>query len=166
MRKVTICFLINKRGDKIVSVWLAMKKRGFGKERWNGAGGKFSREEGDKNISDTADRENRQEIKIKTIKKEKVAIIDFIFPKLKKFFGHDQQAHIYLVEKWKGSPKESEEMKPRLFSIKSIPYEKMWDDDIFWLPVVLAGNKMRAKCLFGKDKKTKSFSMEVVRNLK
>jgi hypothetical protein len=28
-------------------------------------------------------------------------------------------------------------MKPEWFDIEKIPYDKMWDDDIIWLPRVL-----------------------------
>jgi len=33
--------------------------------------------------------------------------------------------------------KETEEMKPEWFSIDEIPYDKMWDDDSYWMPRIL-----------------------------
>lgn len=44
-------------------------------------------------------------------------------------------------------PVETEEMKPEWFAINAIPYESMWKDDIYWLPKVLAGESIRAKCV-------------------
>ena len=142
-----------------------MKKRGFGKGLWNGVGGKFSCKEGDRTIADTARRENLQEINIETEKLEKVAIIDFFFPKQNRFRGWNQQAHVYLIRKWSGKPKETDEVEPRLFKFKEVPYQQMWDDDIIWLPVVLAGKKIRATCRFDKNKETKEFQMRIVSKL-
>jgi hypothetical protein len=45
MRNATLLFLIKKSGDQISEICLAMKKRGFGVGRWNGAGGKVSQGE-------------------------------------------------------------------------------------------------------------------------
>lgn len=166
MRKVSICFLINKKNGKIILIWLAMKKRGFGNGNWNGAGGKFDRKQGDKKISDTAKRELKQEFGVWSAKIEKVGVVDFIFPKIRKFSGWNQQAHIYFAEEWQGSPEETEEMRPCLFDAGSVPYDKMWDDDIFWLPIILKGKKIRARCVFDKNKKTKEFQIKIVQNLK
>jgi len=40
-------------------------------------------------------------------------------------------------------------MSPKWFKISDIPYESMWPDDIFWLPKVLTGKKVRAGFTFG-----------------
>lgn len=56
IRQATLCLLI--KDGKIL---LAMKKRGFGVGRWNGAGGKFDSEK-DKDILGAAIRETKEEI--------------------------------------------------------------------------------------------------------
>lgn len=33
----------------------------------------------------------------------------------------------------------TDEMRPEWFSIDEIPYHNMWADDIYWLPLLLAG---------------------------
>ncbi len=53
---------------------LAMKKRGFGEGKWNGAGGK---QKDGETIEETAIRECQEEINITPKKLEKVAIINF-----------------------------------------------------------------------------------------
>ncbi|MCX6760479.1 MAG: hypothetical protein NTW46_04045 [Candidatus Nealsonbacteria bacterium] len=41
LRNVTLVFLVKKNKGKITDICLAMKKRGFGVNRWNGVGGKL-----------------------------------------------------------------------------------------------------------------------------
>ena len=57
-------------------VLLGMKKRGFGKGRWNGFGGKMAVGE---TIEDAARRELREEAGITVKNFEKLGIIDFEF---------------------------------------------------------------------------------------
>ncbi|HAM37373.1 TPA: hypothetical protein DCP42_01480, partial [Patescibacteria group bacterium] len=66
LRQSTLCFLI--RDDEIL---LAMKKRGFGKDRWNGVGGK---PDGEETILETAIRETQEEIEVTPNDMEVVAI--------------------------------------------------------------------------------------------
>ena len=54
MRKTTLSFFIKKN-----QILLAMKKRGFGKGKWNGVGGKVQRGETTK---EAAIRETKEEI--------------------------------------------------------------------------------------------------------
>jgi hypothetical protein len=56
--------------------------------------------------------------------------------------------HLFLVKKWKGEPKESEEMAPKWFKFNEIPYDQMWDDDKFCLPHILKGEKIEADFIF------------------
>jgi len=44
-------------------------------------------------------------------------------------------------------------MLPSWFKIEKIPFTKMWDDDRFWLPLVLDGKKLRAKFVFQEGEK-------------
>ena len=39
---------------------------------------------------------------------------------------------------------ESDEMEPHWFSIESVPFSLMWDDDKFWLPSILSGGYVLA----------------------
>lgn len=143
MRNTTLLFLVRKEGDVITDICLAMKKRGFGAGRYNGVGGKVQENE---NIETAAIREAQEEIGVTVSELEKVAELSFTFPHEPKF---DQQVHVYLATSWKGDITESEEMNPSWVSVHSIPYTEMWPDDIFWLPKVLAGEKVKGKFTFG-----------------
>jgi 8-oxo-dGTP diphosphatase len=139
MRKATLCFL--KDDTKIL---LAMKKRSFGEGKWNGVGGKVNPDE---SIERAVVREAEEEIKvvIKEEHLEKVGSIKFYFQKKPDW---DQEVHIYFTSKWENEPEETEEMRPQWYSHAEIPFEKMWSDDIHWLPLVLAGKKVEGEFYF------------------
>jgi len=60
----------------------------------------------------------------------------------------DMMVHIFMCTAWDGEPVESEEMAPRWFKISDIPYDKMWQDDPFWLPQVLGGKYISGNFVF------------------
>lgn len=140
LRKATLCFLV-----KDGKVLLAMKKRGFGKNRWNGVGGKLNEDE---TVEEAAIRETKEEIGTDIKKMQKVATLDFYFAPNRDW---DQQVIVFLVSAWEGEPCETEEMAPSWFSKKNLPFKKMWADDIHWLPLVLSGKKVKAEFLFGEN---------------
>jgi hypothetical protein len=44
-------------------------------------------------------------------------------------------------------------MKPQCFKINKLPYKNMWDDDKYWLPLVLKGKSVEADFLFNENQK-------------
>ena len=154
MRLTTLCFL--RDGDKIL---LALKKRGFGAGKWNGAGGKV--QEGE-TVSQSLIREIKEEIAVELEEKDlkKCAELSFHFRDDPTW---DQLCHVFFISKWQGNPAETEEMKPEWFSVSDIPYEKMWTDDIHWLPKVLAGKQIKAVFHFtGKGESFDEYKIEEV----
>jgi len=161
MRDATLCFLIKEENNKINEICLAMKKRGFGVGRWNGVGGKV----GDKQretIEDALVREAQEEINIQVKNFYKVAELVFHFFKNQEW---NQIVHVYFAKSWRGDPQETEEMKPKWFSINKIPFESMWPDDIYWLPHVLDKKFIRAKFVFGKGDIILEQEVNIVDNL-
>jgi ADP-ribose pyrophosphatase YjhB (NUDIX family) len=137
MRQVTLLFLI--KNNKIL---LAMKKRGFGEGKWNGYGGKPEKNE---KITDTAVRETQEESGVTPKNIKQVATLDFYFDKQTEW---NQQAIVFITKEWEGDPVETEEMKPKWFDLNKIPFESMWLDDPFWLPLILEGKKIKAEFTF------------------
>ena len=127
MNQTTLCLLLKEN-----EILLAMKKRGFGMGRWNGTGGKFDPEKGDKNILNTAIRETKEEIGVQIKNPEKVAVFHFRFAEKEEW---NQDVSLFVAKDWEGEPIESEEMLPKWFAFNEIPYEKMWDDDKHWLHI-------------------------------
>lgn len=161
MRQVTLCFLIkeNQTGKEVL---LAMKKKGLGVGKWNGVGGKLDLEKGDRSIVDAAIREAEEEIGVKIKDLEKVAVLSFYSPPAADQW-EDQCAHVFLVRDWQGEPKESEEMSPKWFKVKKIPYGEMWEDDRYWLPQVLEGKKLKAKFVFKEGDIITKQNIEIVK---
>lgn len=146
LRDATLLFLVKKTQGEITDICLAKKRRGFGVDRWNGAGGKI--EKHDKTIEDGAKREAKEEIGVVIIEMKKIAELEFYFPGNPNW---DQKVHAYFCERWEGAPTESEEMKPMWYSVSEIPYNKMWPDDKFWLPKVLKGDRIKGSFKFGEN---------------
>lgn len=144
MHQATLCLLIRDSQEK-KELLLAMKKRGFGVGKWNGVGGKLDSEKGDKDIKEAAIRETQEEIGVQIKEMEKVALLRFKFPYKQDW---NQDVHVFLVKDWTGEPQETEEMMPKWFATKEIPFQEMWDDDKIWLPHVLAGKKLTADFIF------------------
>jgi 8-oxo-dGTP diphosphatase/2-hydroxy-dATP diphosphatase len=139
-------------------ILLGMKKRGFGEGKWNGFGGKLHEGE---SIEDGLKRESLEEAGIKLQEIKKIGIIDFEFEGDPKIL----EVHIFKCAKFEGEPVETEEMRPKWFPIDKIPYNTMWPDDKFWLPLLLEGKKFRGKFVFGKDTVILKHNLEVVEDL-
>ena len=139
--ETTLCFLI--KNDKIL---LATKKRGFGKDKYNGVGGKI---EPGETKEQAMVRECMEEINILPTKYQNFGIITFD----EYYKGNREQniLHIYIATEWTGVITESEEMKPEWFDIDKIPYDKMFPDDIYWLPLVIKGKIIEAFFKFDEE---------------
>ncbi|GAI05784.1 unnamed protein product, partial [marine sediment metagenome] len=77
----------------------------------------------------------------------------------------NQDVHVFLVKNWEGEPIESEEMLPKWFKVKDIPFGQMWEDDRFWLQQVLEGKKLKAKFIFKKGEKISKKDVKVIKNI-
>jgi 8-oxo-dGTP pyrophosphatase MutT (NUDIX family) len=152
MHDATLCLVVLEGKEQ--QILLGMKKRGFGKGRYNGFGGKPKPGE---SVEQAAIRELVEESGVRTTQQDikKAGEITFRFPHIPSEKDWDQVVHIYLVQRWDGEPKESEEMRPEWFSIDRIPYAKMWDDDKYWLPKILRGEYARADFIFDEGQKVK-----------
>lgn len=135
MRQCTLIFVFKPTGE----ILLAMKKRGFGEGKWNGAGGKV---EANETIPAAAVRELREEtgIEVAESRLENVGILHFTFEGKPDW---NQDVSVFFVRDYVGpDPVETEEMRPKWFDIEDIPYEEMWADDPYWLPRVIEGDKI------------------------
>ena len=159
LRDATLVFLVKKSQEKISEICLAMKKRGFGMNRWNGVGGKVEKDE---KINNAIEREAREEIGVEIRQANKVAELSFFFPHNPAW---NQKVHVYFSEIWGGEPSESEEMKPQWSPTQEIPFNHMWPDDEFWVPEVLSGKLVKATFIFGEGDVIQNKNVQIVESL-
>lgn len=141
--KTTLCFLL--RNDEIL---LSLKKRGFGSGKWNGVGGKLEENE---TVEEAIRREAKEEIGVELKDLTRIAALYFYFSEAVGPLGTAEETAVFFCKNWVGDPIETEEMKPKWFKQKEIPYNSMWEDDIFWLPRVLRGERITGKFWFDKS---------------
>ena len=140
MKKILTLCIIHQH-PKIL---LGMKKRGPGEGKWNGFGGKVEKGE---TIEEGAMREMREESGIEICKMNKLGILEFEYQD----GSGNMEVHIFDVEEFTGSPMESEEMKPKWFFVDKLPYNQMWSDDRYWLPMFLNRKRFEGKFVFNES---------------
>jgi mutator protein MutT len=149
IKPMTLCMV--HQGNKIL---LGMKKRGFGAGQWNGFGGKLNEGE---SMHDAALREIQEEVGITPQDLDERGVLTFEFEQDPKVL----EVHIFSVTKFSGEPVETEEMKPQWFDTDKIPFEQMWSDDQYWLPLFLQGKKFKGTFLFDKPS-TPEYSAKIL----
>ncbi len=120
---------------------LGFKKRGFGASLWNGFGGKVHPQE---TIEEACLRELKEESNLDAISLFKCAILDFWFEEKTEIL----QVHVFRADKFLGDPVESEEMRPQWFELDKIPFNDMWPDDRYWIPLIIQGKKVYGQFYF------------------
>ena len=134
----TLVFVI--RDGKIL---LIDKKTGFGKGKVNGPGGKVEKGESPQAC---AIRECREELGITVSNLRYSGQHRFQFVD-----GYSIHVWVYNSEEFEGVPVETLEARPLWVSVDEIPYERMWEDDSLWLPMLLRGERFQGRWLFDGD---------------
>jgi len=136
-------------------ILLGMKKLRFGKGKYNGFGGGI---ENGETLEECAIRETLEEAGITIINPERFGRILFEFQT-------KEQAHLvyfFKVRKFIGNPVESNEIRPKWFNETKIPYDKMWEDDKYWLPLLLREQKFAGYFHFNKENKISRYELNRV----
>ena len=134
-------------------VLLGMKKRGFGKGRYNGFGGKVKEGE---TVEDAVRREVSEEVGINCPIVDLRGIIEFSWKNKPEVL----EVHIFKAEEFEGEPVESEEMKPEWFHVDKIPYDTMWSDDPHWIPLFLENKKFKGNFVFDDSDKVINYKLK------
>ena len=148
MRDFTLCLLV--RGDPPAEILLGLKKAGFGAGKYNGFGGKV---EAGETIESAAVREVAEEVGLVVSEEDlrPVGRLTFLFSGNPEW---NRVTYVFMVTAWAGEPTESVEMRPIWFSVDGIPFEHMWQGDVYWMPRILAGERVQGRVTFGEDNET------------
>lgn len=121
-------------------VLLGEKLRGFGQGNIVGPGGHVEPGETDQQA---AIRELHEETGViaEPADVDHAATLTFEFPADP---ASNAVVAVFLVRAWRGEVVASDEVAPQWYDVDSIPLERMWDDDRYWLPRVLAGERLTA----------------------
>lgn len=121
-------------------ILLIEKKRGHGAGKVNGPGGKIDPGE---TPLECAVRETEEELLVSVKNARKVGELWFRMSDCP-----DIICHVFLASDFIGTPTETEEAVPLWASLGAIPYDRMWEDDRHWLPLVLEGQSILGKFVF------------------
>lgn len=124
-------------------VLLIKKKRGLGAGKINVPGGHI--EEGESPYN-AAVRETKEEVDLDV---DNLTLMGYLFFKFQD--GLTMKGWVYFTNNYSGKAIESEEADPFWCNMSQIPYEKMWEDDIVWIPEVLKGRFFRGYFEFDGD---------------
>lgn len=119
------------------------KKRGVGAGNLIGPGGKL---EPGETPSGAGRREVREETGLEVRQLRKVGVLAFVF-------GDEpfMLPHVYVTRQFSGRPRESDEGIPEWHSVEDLPYDRMWADDRYWIPYMLAGEAFVGRFRFDAD---------------
>ena len=135
----TLVFVI--RSGQIL---LIRKKRGLGAGKINGPGGRL---EPGETPEACAARELREELGVGA--GELVLMGDHRFQFVD---GYSTYVHVYRTHEIEGTPIETDEATPRWWDLAEIPFDEMWEDDRYWLPLVIQGKRFSGYWIFDGDR--------------
>ena len=133
--------LFLQRGDEVL---LIRKKRGIGAGKINAPGGKI---EPGESAAEGAARETQEEVGVTASGLREMGVLHFQFTD-----GMALHCTVFHSTRFTGEAVETDEAVPMWTRIEAIPYHEMWEDDIHWLPQMLAGQTFEGFFEFDDDK--------------
>jgi hypothetical protein len=78
---------------------------------------------------------------------------------------YTQRVHVFEAGPVEGTPEETEEMKPQWFSEDAVPYDNMWADDRYWLPLYLQNKYFEGRFHFSDESTIINYDLKEVEML-
>lgn len=123
---------------------LIHKKKGLGAGKINAPGGRIAPGETPRQA---AIRETIEEVHMEPKNPQKRGELFFQFKD-----GYKLHGEVFFSTEFTGTPDETEEAGPFWCGIDDIPYDEMWEDDRYWLPLALSGTPFKAYFIFDNDR--------------
>jgi 8-oxo-dGTP diphosphatase len=133
-----LCFIRDQN-----KLMLIHKKTGLGKGKINAPGGRILVGESPR---EAAVRETQEEIGLTPLDLRYAAELNFIFTN-----GYSLRGFVFMAQGYRGTPVCTDEAEPFWCSLDQIPYDKMWEDDAYWLPQVIDGETILGRFIFEED---------------
>lgn len=152
----TLCHII--KGRRFL---LQKKSRGlFGGGKWNGVGGRVEQNE---TPVECVKREVFEETGLRVLDLKFHGILNFYFGDRKEL---DWIVHVFSTKNFEGEPKPSKEGNLKWFDFEEIPYEEMWGDDRYWIPLLFKERCFQGNFYFDeRGEKLLDFNLNVVKKL-
>jgi 8-oxo-dGTP diphosphatase len=144
-----LCLLTRVSGDGR-QVLLGHKKTGLGTGKIVGLGGHV---ESGESPAEAAAREAKEEAGVCVAPRDllRAAHLTFLFPVRPLW---DMTVDVFTSADWTGDATQTAEITPEWFPVTALPLDRMWDDARYWLPRVLAGDRVRATFSYAADCET------------
>jgi len=136
--RATLLFVI--RDEQVL---LIRKKTGFGAGKINGPGGRL---EPGETPEQCAVREVQEELRVTPVGVRRCGLHRFQFVD-----GYALWVAVYAADDCEGEPTETDEAEPLWVPTSEIPYDRMWEDDRHWVPLMLAGRRFDGRYVFDGD---------------
>lgn len=124
-------------------ILLIHKKRGLGRGKVNGPGGKLKPGE---EPMEGAIREVQEELEVTPTGVRPAGELSFQFAD-----GYSIHVYVFTADGCVGAPAETDEAIPLWVPVGEIPYDRMWEDDRLWIPLMLEGRPFKGRFLFDGD---------------
>jgi 8-oxo-dGTP diphosphatase len=140
----TLCYVFRHSAGMNREVLLGRKLRGFGEGMIMGLGGHVEPGESD---AEAAIREVREEsgLAVDPAGLSRRATLTYCFPSKPSL---DAEVAVFIGDRWSGTVAASDEIRPAWYPVDALPLGEMWDDEHYWLPRVLAGERLTATFTF------------------
>ncbi|MDD3057543.1 MAG: 8-oxo-dGTP diphosphatase [Sphaerochaeta sp.] len=121
-------------------VLLIDKKTGLGKGLVNAPGGHIEETE---TALEAAKREFTEETHLSVDNLRLVGKLNFQFRD-----GLAERGYVYFADTYEGEMQETDEARPFWCPVSEIPYDRMWADDLHWLPLAMEGKRFEGFFIF------------------
>lgn len=141
--RATLVFVVRDR-----QILLIEKKRGLGAGKVNGPGGRL--DPGESPIQ-CATRECQEELGITPTGLSHAGTLAFQFVGQNKLGGHSIHVDVYRADGFTGEITETDEARGFWCDVGQVPYSRMWQDDQYWLPQLIARQRFIGRFVFEND---------------